>query len=132
MRQLRLITLFIWLCLSCACSDEGAYEYAQHTGDNAHNLNMRGEPLRTPEPENVAQIQEDLQALGYDPGPANGTYSPQTKRAVMRFQKAQGICIDGCIGPITEQSIRKAIQAREALQNNTPASVRSPRESDNR
>jgi murein L,D-transpeptidase YcbB/YkuD len=127
--HMRLILLLAWLCLFSACSDEGPYNYSQPPGDNASNLNMRGEPLRAPEPDNVAQIQEDLKALGYDPGPVSGTYDQQTKRAVIRFQKAQGICTDGCLGPITEQSIRKAIQAREALQGNIPANVRSQQKS---
>lgn len=120
------IYLFSGLCLYCSCSNENSYDYARSPRDNARDLNMRGEPLRETDPDYIASLQQDLKALGYDPGPANGTYSPQTRSAVMRFQQAKGIYTDGCLGPITEQSIRKAIKAREELQKNTPARVQSP------
>src|SRR5262245_250963 len=36
----------------------------------------------------VRQLQEQLKALGYDPGPIDGDFGPKTERAVKRFQAA--------------------------------------------
>jgi len=121
------VSLCVLLCLCYSCGGtEDQYEYARPSTLSSSNLNMRGEPLKKQDPENVAQVQSALKTLGYNPGPVDGTYNPQTKNAVMRFQKAYGLCTDGCIGAMTENSIRKAIQAREALQKNTPKSMQSP------
>jgi hypothetical protein len=115
----------ICLCSACADSDD-PYEYARPSDSGSSNLNMRGEPLKQPDPQQIAGIQENLKALGYDPGPVDGIYNPQTKRALMRFQTTHNLYADGSVGPITESSIRKAIQAREALHKNSPASIQSP------
>lgn len=40
--------------------------------------------------EDVRQLQLALARLGYNPGPANGTYGPQTGAAVARFYTASG------------------------------------------
>jgi len=43
----------------------------------------------------VQNIQAGLQRLGYDPGPADGRYGPQTESAIRRFQQDNGLPIDG-------------------------------------
>jgi peptidoglycan hydrolase-like protein with peptidoglycan-binding domain len=43
----------------------------------------------------VQNIQAGLQRLGYDPGPADGHYGPQTEAAIRRFQQDNGLPIDG-------------------------------------
>ncbi|HEV3177446.1 MAG TPA: peptidoglycan-binding domain-containing protein [Stellaceae bacterium] len=43
----------------------------------------------------VRNIQAGLQRLGYDPGPADGRYGPQTETAIRRFQQDNGLPIDG-------------------------------------
>jgi peptidoglycan hydrolase-like protein with peptidoglycan-binding domain len=40
--------------------------------------------------DDVRQLEEGLQRLGYDPGPADGTYDQQTSAAVARWYKAKG------------------------------------------
>ena len=43
----------------------------------------------------VRQIQQRLQSLGYDPGPADGLMGPRTANAIRSFQRANGIHPDG-------------------------------------
>lgn len=55
-------------------------------------------PLRGPM---VAELQRQLRAAGFDPGPADGYFGPVTERAVLAFQRAAGITVDGKVGPQT-------------------------------
>jgi peptidoglycan hydrolase-like protein with peptidoglycan-binding domain len=43
----------------------------------------------------VRNIQAGLQRLGYDPGPADGRFGPQTESAIRRFQQDNGMPVDG-------------------------------------
>jgi len=43
----------------------------------------------------VRNIQAGLQRLGYDAGPADGHYGPQTEAAIRRFQQDNGLAVDG-------------------------------------
>src|SRR5829696_995614 len=49
----------------------------------------------------VRELQRDLRAVGYEPGPIDGVYGPLTEAAVERFQTAQGLAVDGVAGPQT-------------------------------
>lgn len=52
----------------------------------------------------VVRLQQRLKQLGYKPGPTDGIYGPQTRRAVQDFQEAQGwrnAGADGLMGPMT-------------------------------
>ena len=49
----------------------------------------------------VTALQLRLAALRYDPGPADGSFGPQTHHAVVAFQKVHGLARDGVVGPIT-------------------------------
>jgi peptidoglycan hydrolase-like protein with peptidoglycan-binding domain len=122
------LCLLLGYCYSCNGGD-GNDAYMRPPDGTASNLNMKGEPLRARSPEEIAQMQDHLQQLGYDPGPTDGTYGPQTKLAIKRFQSEHGILSDGAAGALTEAAIRKAIYARETLQQNTPRSIESPQKS---
>jgi hypothetical protein len=56
----------------------------------------------------VQQLQQFLQAQGYDTGPIDGKFGPKTANALKQFQQASGIGADAIVGPET----RKAIQDR--------------------
>ncbi|HSP77131.1 MAG TPA: peptidoglycan-binding protein [Myxococcaceae bacterium] len=49
----------------------------------------------------VKELQQKLQAAGFSPGAADGVFGPKTKKAVLAFQRAQGITVDGIVGPQT-------------------------------
>lgn len=47
----------------------------------------------------IRDVQAQLQAHGFDPGPADGKVGPRTCRAVRAYQRAAGLPIDGVIDP---------------------------------
>ena len=49
----------------------------------------------------VDVVQEALADLGFDPGPIDGRFGPMTLSAVLAFQRALGLQIDGLVGPQT-------------------------------
>lgn len=59
----------------------------------------------------VAELQKKLKAAGFDCGPVDGIFGPQTNAAVKALQKACGITIDGVVGPQTRAALAKPIPA---------------------
>lgn len=53
----------------------------------------------------VLRIQKQLKAKGYYSGELNGVYSPEMTEAVKKFQKDQGITVDGSAGPMTQKKL---------------------------
>jgi peptidoglycan hydrolase-like protein with peptidoglycan-binding domain len=53
----------------------------------------------------VLAIQEALKSKGYDPGPLDGDFGPMTHAAVVSFQAAEGLELDGIIGPRSAQAL---------------------------
>lgn len=51
--------------------------------------------------EKVKEIQARLKALGHLAGKADGKFGPGTEKAVKAFQKAEGLGVDGKVGPNT-------------------------------
>ncbi|HEY8499941.1 MAG TPA: M14 family metallopeptidase [Clostridia bacterium] len=49
----------------------------------------------------VKLVQSLLARIGYNPGPADGVFGQQTQRAVISFQRDNGLTPDGIVGPIT-------------------------------
>lgn len=64
--------------------------------------------------EDVKQLQEALNSLGYDLS-ADGKFGKATYQAVMAFQRAAGIQIDGIVGPETLAELEKATSKTEEL-----------------
>ncbi|MGB3653049.1 MAG: peptidoglycan-binding protein [Rivularia sp. (in: cyanobacteria)] len=62
----------------------------------------------------VTSIQKRLQQLKYFEGKLSGYYGPATRDAIVRFQKAMKLTVDGIVGPNTQQAIDKAIQQLES------------------
>lgn len=53
----------------------------------------------------VRDLQKKLKAAGFDPGPIDGIFGPKTQAAVMAFQRAAGISVDGIAGPQTFRAL---------------------------
>jgi len=47
---------------------------------------------------NVRLVQEVLKKAGFDPGQMDGKFGPKTKSAVLRFQEAHQLKVDGKVG----------------------------------
>ena len=49
----------------------------------------------------VACVQKTLLEGGYDVGPVDGAFGPQTRGAVVAYQQDNGLAVDGVVGPQT-------------------------------
>lgn len=49
----------------------------------------------------VKILQSVLSKIGYDPGPIDGIFGENTQRAVIQFQRDNGLAADGIVGPKT-------------------------------
>ncbi|WP_018131085.1 C40 family peptidase [Effusibacillus pohliae] len=76
-------------------------------GDTILKFGMSGNDVQT--------LQTELKELGYFTATATGYYGPLTKDAVIRFQQASGLDVDGIVGPQTFRALEKRLlQARIA------------------
>jgi N-acetylmuramoyl-L-alanine amidase len=57
--------------------------------------------------ETVREIQLCLLIRGYQAGQADGIFGPMTYAAVLEFQRAAGLLVDGEAGPLTLAALRK-------------------------
>ncbi len=71
----------------------------------------------------VVAVQRQLQQLGFlDPDVRGiGTFGPKTKQAVVDFQMAH--FVDGIVDPVTQTSLDRAIEAKNALTGSTAVSI---------
>lgn len=60
-----------------------------------------GQPQPPEGAERVRTIQEALHAAGFNPGPIDGKMGRLTQQAIREFQEAQGLSVDGKVGPRT-------------------------------
>jgi len=56
----------------------------------------------------VVTLQRLLTERGYRPGAADGRFGPRTLGAVLAFQRASGLVVDGIVGPRTWAALGKA------------------------
>lgn len=59
--------------------------------------NLRGD--------DVAELQQQLNALGFDAGRADGILGPETASAIREFQRNTGLSVDGIVGPETLRAL---------------------------
>ncbi|TSA13569.1 MAG: peptidoglycan-binding protein [Deltaproteobacteria bacterium] len=57
--------------------------------------------------ETVRELQQRLQIRGYEVGQADGVFGPKTYAAVLKFQRDQGLLIDGEAGSLTLAALRQ-------------------------
>jgi peptidoglycan hydrolase-like protein with peptidoglycan-binding domain len=62
----------------------------------------------------VLDLQRALEVLGFDPGEQDGQYGPDTRRAIIAFQKQHKLGADGLVGPRTAKAINRELAAKAA------------------
>jgi rare lipoprotein A (peptidoglycan hydrolase) len=62
----------------------------------------------------VVTLQRVLAMDGYSPGPADGAFGPNTKRAVKHFQRTRGLTADGRVGPLTTAALASSWKVHTA------------------
>ena len=72
--------------------------------------------------ERVRKIQQALHAAGYEPGPIDGKMGKRTQNAIRRFQEANGLSVDGKVGPKTWGKLEAYLQNTTAAETG-PASA---------
>lgn len=61
----------------------------------------------------VKKLQQGLQKLGYDPGPADGMLGSKTRAALRTFQQDNGLKIDGKPGKATVAKMEALVKAKQ-------------------
>ena len=67
-------------------------------------------PPAAPGAKDLTGIQKALQTLGYDPGKIDGKMGPHTHEAIKKFQQANGLKVDGIVGPKTQAALATALR----------------------
>lgn len=65
--------------------------------------------------ETVKQLQSYLDDVGHYDGMIDGDYGPMTKEAVLSYQKAQDLIVDGVAGPQVWQTLESGIRDQKLL-----------------
>lgn len=60
----------------------------------------------------IKELQQQLTAAGFDPGPADGDFGPRTRRAVVQLQRHCGLAPDGVAGPQTQAALELLLPHR--------------------
>lgn len=74
----------------------------------------------------VRQLQTLLERAGYELGNIDGDFGSKTEQAVRKFQRAQGLSVDGVVGPRTWQALERAASGRTNPAPATPARPSAP------
>jgi hypothetical protein len=98
------IALLAFALVAAACSsDDGAVS----TGSTSSTTNAQGASTGG-DGNDVLDVQRELNTLGCEAGPLDGTLGPDTLGAIRRFQAAAGIAVDGIVGPQTRAALANA------------------------
>jgi len=68
---------------------------------------LRYDPERPMRGDDVTNLQERVHELGYDAGPVDGVFGPETEVGLRAFQRDYGLTSDGTCGPATLRALRQ-------------------------
>ena len=66
----------------------------------------------------VKELQKNLIKLGYKVNGTSGVFDGATKKAVVAFQKANGLTQNGIVGSAVQKAIEKALKAKKIITDN--------------
>jgi peptidoglycan hydrolase-like protein with peptidoglycan-binding domain/beta-N-acetylglucosaminidase len=72
----------------------------------------------------VADLQRKLNTLGYSCGPVDGVFGSRTRSAVMAFQRAHHLQVDGIVGAATLSELAKALAHSNSSKSGSNSSSR--------
>ncbi len=126
-----LVALLVGLAVvTAACGDDDDTGAAETGADGTAETGAdgtAGESGSDPEavshtemsPDELEVWQTDLNAVGCWAGPVDGELGSQTEAAIEAFQAAEGLTVDGLLGPVTEGALQDAAAAGETVCTNT-------------
>lgn len=91
----------------------GAETKAVVLGDRTLKNGMRGD--------DVQELQEALNKLGFDCGTADGIFGTKTQNAVIAFQKAKGLDADGIFGQKSLKALKESAPAPQPVPAPAPS-----------
>jgi N-acetylmuramoyl-L-alanine amidase len=68
---------------------------------------LHHDPVRPMRGDDVTNLQDRLHELGYDAGPVDGVFGPETEVGLRTFQRDYGLTSDGTCGPATLRALRQ-------------------------
>jgi N-acetylmuramoyl-L-alanine amidase len=68
---------------------------------------LHHDPVRPIRGDDVTNLQDRLHELGYDAGPVDGVFGPETEVGLRSFQRDYGLTSDGTCGPATLRALRQ-------------------------
>jgi len=68
---------------------------------------LHHDPIRPMRGDDVINLQDRLHELGYDAGPVDGVFGPETESGLRAFQRDYGLTSDGTCGPATLRALRQ-------------------------
>ncbi|MFZ9889556.1 MAG: peptidoglycan-binding domain-containing protein [Myxococcota bacterium] len=74
----------------------------------------------------VVDLQQKLQRAGYDVGPVDGIFGAKTEAAVVSYQRARGLDVDGIVGPQTWGSLGTSAGSPTTSTPRAPAAPAAP------
>ncbi|MGZ4264310.1 MAG: peptidoglycan-binding protein [Solirubrobacteraceae bacterium] len=80
---------------------------AKPEDDEADGCPPEAPPVDPARAERVKALQRQLDMLGFDPGPVDGRFGPQTTDAIKHLQEAHDLRPDGIVGPLTAEVLRQ-------------------------
>lgn len=72
--------------------------------------------------QSVVELQRSLRAAGFNPGGVDGVFGEHTRAAVVAFQRANGLAVDGVVGANTSSALRRSLEVDRFEPSPTPPS----------
>ncbi len=100
------VVVLAMILAACGGADSSSVSTGGTSTTNAQQASTNGSTAA--DGNDVLDLQRELNTLGCEAGPLDGTLGPDTLGAIRRFQSAAGIAVDGVVGPNTRAALSNA------------------------